>query len=123
MELGYERRNDFCIRKSENRIKGEETISFLIDNIIYKKHDYDWYMTVAIEKADKVKNDRHLLTGKLLIAYRHAIREAYNHNLDKSMHQKWAHPNNRNTIKGIKDFIDRINTRKAKQDEEIENDI
>lgn len=123
MELGYEIRNDFCIRKTENRIKGNETISFILDNKVYEKHRVDWYMDVAISKADKVKKDRHLLTGKLIIAYRHAIREAYNHNLDKSLYQRWAHPSNKNTIKGIQDFIDRIKAKKAKQDEEFEKDI
>ncbi|WP_277016482.1 hypothetical protein [Flavobacterium lindanitolerans] len=123
MELGFERKYDFCIRRSENRFTGEETITFLHDNTVFKKHDYDWYMTVAIEKADKVKTNRHLLTGKLLIAYRHAIREAYNHDLDKSMHQQWAHPSNQNTIAGIQGFIDRINKKKEEQEKQFRDEL
>lgn len=115
MELGYKIENDFCIRVSENRFKGEEMITFLHDKKEFKKYDYDWYMSVALEKADKVTKDRHQLTGKLIIAYRHAIREAYNHNLDKSMYQQWAHPSNRNTIAGIRGFIDKIAKIKEKQ--------
>lgn len=45
-------------------------------------YDYDWYLIVALEKADKVSMDRHLLTRELLLNYRNAIREGYNHQLD-----------------------------------------
>lgn len=123
MELGFERKYDFCIRRSENRFTGEETITFLHDNKTYPKYKQDWYMIVAIEKADKVKTNRHLLTGKLLIAYRHAIREAYNHDLDKSMHQQWAHPSNQNTIAGIQGFIDRINKKKEEQEKQFRDEL
>lgn len=122
MEKGFEIKYDFCIRKSENRKTGIETITFLIDDRVYKKLEYDWYMIVAIEKADKVKKDRHLLTGKLIIAYKHAIRVAYNHNLDKSLAQKWWHPKNKDTITGIQGYIDIIKQKMEEQQKQFEDE-
>lgn len=122
MELGFERKYDFCIRRSENRRKKEETITFLIDNKVYQKLEYDWYMIVAIEKADKVEKDRHLLTGKLIIAYKHAIRVAYNHNLDESLAQKWWHPSNKDTISGIQGYIDSIKQKMEEQQKQFEDE-
>jgi hypothetical protein len=73
----------------------------------YQAQQYDWYMLVALEKAELVKTDRHLLTSSLLIGYRHAIREAYNHDLEGPMKQ-WQHPRNQNSIEGIRSYIKRI---------------
>jgi ribosomal protein S17E len=123
MELGYEIKYDFCIRKSDNRRSKEETITFLMDERVYKKRENDWYMIVAIEKADKVKKDRHLLTGKLIIAYKHAIRVAYNHNLDKSLAQKWWHPSNKDTISGIQGYIDQIKQKMEAQEKQFEDEL
>lgn len=109
----------------ENQVyKREREVEFTLEEIItfkqpeekvYKKHDYDWYMTVALEKADQVKEDRHLLTYDLLVAYRHAIREGFNHQLDRALQNQYDYPRNRNTVKGIQSYIDRI--RKASEDE------
>lgn len=74
----------------------------------YIAQQYDWYMHVALEKAEKVTANRHLLTRDLLIQYRNAIREGFNHQLDKSLKNRWDYPNNRNTIEGIQGYIKRI---------------
>lgn len=74
----------------------------------YIAPDYDWYIIVALEKADKVKEDRHLLTSSLLLQYRNAIREGYQHQLDPNLENKWAYPRNKNTISGIQSYINRI---------------
>ncbi len=73
----------------------------------YQAARHDWYMLVALEKAELVKSDRHLLTSSLLIQYRNAIREAYNHDLEGPMKQ-WQHPKNHNSIEGIRSYIRRI---------------
>lgn len=86
-----------------------ETITFKIPNVfVYEKRDYDWYMTVALEKSDLVKEDRHLLTHDLIIRYRDAIREGYNHQLDPNLKRAYDYPRNHNTIKGIYGYIERI---------------
>ncbi|AIM37359.1 hypothetical protein KO02_12145 [Sphingobacterium sp. ML3W] len=74
----------------------------------YQSPQYDWYMSVALEKADKVKVDRYLLTSSLLLMYRNAIREGYQHQLDPNLINKWDYPRNKNTIAGIQGYIDRI---------------
>lgn len=65
-------------------------------------------MSVALEKSDKVTEDRHLLTADLLISYRNAIREGYNHQLDPNLRNRYDEPRNRNTVQGIKNYIDKI---------------
>jgi hypothetical protein len=77
-------------------------------NTIYEKLEYDWYMTVALEKVDKVTQDRHLLTSKLILRYRWAIREGYNHELDHNLKNKYDYPRNQNTVRGIQIYIERI---------------
>ena len=74
----------------------------------YQKHEYDWYMTVALEKTDKITEDRHLLTYELIVAYRWAIREGYNHELDKTLRKPYDYPRNRNTVRGVQMYVDRI---------------
>lgn len=108
MEKGFRKETDFYIRESENRFSEKETITLLLpEPFVYEKQDYDWYILVALEKADKVTKDRHLLTSDLIMQYRGAIRESYQKDLDIKM--RFGHPNNRNTIQGIKSYIDRIN--------------
>ena len=63
---------------------------------------------MALEKADKVSMDRHLLTRELLLNYRNAIREGYNHQLDPALDGRFSYPRNKNTIQGIKSYIERI---------------
>lgn len=87
----------------------EETITFKHpEPKVYEKAKYDWYMVVALEKSDLVKEDRHLLTYDLLVAYRLAIREGYNHQLDSALQNQYDYPRNRNTVQGIKKYIERI---------------
>lgn len=78
--------NDVYIRQRKVEFTNEETITFKRfskqELEVYEQKDYDWYMSVALEKSDKVTEDRHLLTADLLISYRYAIREGYNHCLD-----------------------------------------
>jgi hypothetical protein len=75
---------------------------------VYIKEPYDWYMTVALKKSDKVTEDRHLLTSSLLHSYRWAIREGYNHMLDPALRNQYDYPRNRNTVSGIESYINRI---------------
>jgi hypothetical protein len=101
--------NEVYKRERETRFTLVEKITFkLPEEKIYEKADYDWYMTVALEKVDKVTENRHLLTGDLIIAYRNAIREGYQHGLDPHLHGSYDHPRNRNTINGIKKYIEKI---------------
>jgi len=65
-------------------------------------------MVVALEKVDKVTEDRHLLTSELILNYRWAIREGFNHMLDSNLTNQYDHPRNRNTVKGIENYVDRI---------------
>ena len=101
--------NDVYKREREANFTLKETITFKRPSpTVYEKEDYDWYMAVALEKADKVAKDRHLLTAELLLGYRWAIREGYNHRLDPALQRQYDHPRNQNTIKGIQGYIDRI---------------
>ena len=74
-------------------------------------------MTIALEKSDKVKEDRHLLTADLLIEYRWAIREGYNHMLDPNLRNQYDEPRNRNTVQGIKNYIAKIEKLSGVNDE------
>lgn len=95
-----------------------ETITFKLPKPqVYEKHEYDWYMQIALEKTDMVKVDRHELTAELIIAYRYAIREGYNHELDPHLKNQYSFPRNRNTIQGIKSYIAVI---ERKQNERME---
>lgn len=101
--------NEVYKRETEHLLAEEETITFKLPcPCIYTKLDYDWYMLSALEKIDKVKKDRHLLTSDLIIGYRMAIREAYNHDLDNAIKNRFDLPRNRNTITGIRAYIERI---------------
>lgn len=80
----------------------------------YEADGWDWYIHVAIEKCKKLKEDRDQLTFELIMAYRSAIREAYQHDLDPAVRCKWDHPRNRNNIKGIKSFIQKIESKQPK---------
>lgn len=104
--------NDVYKRESEEQFSKEVTITFKHfskpELQVFKQHDYDWYMTIALEKSDKVKDDRHLLTADLLISYRYAIREGYNHQLDPNLRNRYDEPRNHNTVQGIKNYIAKI---------------
>src|ERR1700712_2117703 len=94
--------NDFVIR-SNRQFNGDETITFKYPtHSIFERAAYDWYIIVAIEKADKCNSNRHELTRELLLEYRWAIREGYNHCLDKNIKNPYDQPRNKNTIEGIK---------------------
>ncbi len=96
-----------------NRLTGEGKIIFKHPNKQeYKLHNYDWYMNVALEKADKVKENRIKLTYSLLVQYRNAIREGYQHELDSSLKNRFDCPRNKNTISGIEKYIERIFNKK-----------
>jgi len=75
----------------------------------------DWYIQVAIEKLEKIKDDRHLINSKLIERYRWAIREGYNHQLDSALRNPHDFPRNGNTIKGVLAYIKRIE--KASEEE------
>lgn len=112
--------NDVYKRESEKRFDQEEIITFKYfskpELKVFKRHNYDWYIAIALEKADKVKEDRHLLTADLLIEYRWAIREGFNHMLDSNLKNRYDEPRNRNTVNGIKSYIANI---KKKSDAEM----
>lgn len=101
--------NDVYKRERETRFTLIETITFKQPQpVVYQKAEYDWYMTVALEKVDKVTKDRHLLTAELILNYRWAIREGYNHQLDSALRKQYDYPRNQNTVKGIQGYIERI---------------
>jgi hypothetical protein len=108
--------NDVYKRERKVMFTNEETITFKLPKpYVYEKPEYDWYMAVALEKSDLVTKDRHLLTSDLLIEYRWAIREGYNHGLDSALQRHYDYPRNRNTVKGIQGYINKI--KKASDDE------
>lgn len=101
--------NEVYRREREVEFTNKETITFKQPEArLYEKHESDWYMQIALEKSDMVKEDRHLLTYDLLVSYRWAIREGFNHQLDKTLKNPYSFPRNRNTIKGIEGYIDKI---------------
>jgi len=100
---------DFYSIEYDAKFSKSGTITFHNpDSSEFTKHDYDWYIIVALEKADKVTIDRHLLTRELLLGYRWAIREGYQHGLDGNLKREYDYPRNKNTIKGIQGYIDLI---------------
>ena len=102
---------DFFVRTWKLPFSKEEEITFKYpasEPSTFTKHESDWYILVALEKADKVKIDRHLLTKALILRYRWAIREGYNHQLDPALKNRYDYPRNQNTIKGIEGYIARI---------------
>ena len=114
--------NDVYKREREVSFTLKETITFKLPVVsIYQKAEYDWYMQVALEKSDLVKQDRHLLTYELLVQYRWAIREGYNHQLDGSLRKQYDIPRNQNTIKGIQGYIDKIKKASDKEMEAVNN--
>ena len=114
--------NDVYKREREVEFTLKETITFKMPEFkTYEKPEYDWYMQVALEKSDQVKEDRHLLTADLLLGYRWAIREGYNHMLDPALRNQYDYPRNRNTIKDIQGYIDRIKKASDAEMEEINN--
>ena len=101
--------NEVYKREREVEFTNKETITLKQPKpVVYEKAEYDWYMTVALEKVDKVTQDRHLLTSDLILGYRWAIREGYNHQLDTALRNQYDYPRNKNTVKGIQGYIDRI---------------
>ena len=107
--MGIVKENDVYKRERVEKFTFKETITFKQPTEkVYEKPEYDWYMTVALEKSDLVKEDRHLLTADLLIEYRHAIREGFQHQLDSALRNAYDYPRNRNTVKGIQGYINRI---------------
>lgn len=107
--------NDVYKREREVEFTNRETITFKQPSTtVYEKHEHDWYMAVALEKSDAVRTDRHLLTAELILQYRWAIREGYNHGLDAALQRQYDYPRNRNTVKAMQGYIDRI--KKASDD-------
>lgn len=115
----FKKETDFYTREW-NPLKPADgqTITFKHKPHVYVAPASDWYMIVALEKAEKVTTDRHLLTSELLLSYRWAIREGYNHTLDPALKNRWDYPRNQNTIKGIQGYIERI---KKLSEKEYEN--
>ena len=113
---------DFYSRHWKSFGAKESLIKFKHEPQEYTAHDYDWYITVAISKANEVKEDRHLLTSKLLLEYRWAIREGFNHMLDPNLKNRYDHPRNRNTIQGIQGYIDLIKKRSDKEMADLEKE-
>ncbi|AQW96143.1 hypothetical protein [Elizabethkingia anophelis] len=106
----FEVDKDFYTRKWNplEKDSGKVVFKYPIVSEEFPLYDYDWYLIVALEKADKVSTDRHLLTRELLLNYRNAIREGYNHQLDSALDGRFSYPRNKNTIQGIKSYIERI---------------
>ncbi len=101
--------NDVYKVECKSILSLESTITFKYpEPSTYIRHEYDWYMSVALEKSDKVKENRNQLTRSLLLSYRWAIREGFNHMLDPNLRDSFDHPRNRNTIQGIKNYIKKI---------------
>lgn len=101
--------NDVYVREREKEFESRELITFRLPTPSgFWKEKYDWYITVALEKSDKVTADRHLLTRELLLGYRWAIREGYQHQLDPNLRNEYDYPRNHNTISGIKGYIEKI---------------
>lgn len=101
--------NEVYKRERKTEFTLVETITFKQPvPLVYEKEEYDWYMTVALEKVDKVTRDRHLLTSELILQYRWAIREGYQHGLDSSLRNRYDHPRNQNTVQGIQGYVARI---------------
>ncbi len=97
---------DFYKLERKEQFGKEMLITFKFPGMsTFEKHDYDWYITVALEKADQVRADRHLLTRDLLLQYRWAIREGYQHQLDPNLNKQFAYPRNKNTVQGIEGYI------------------
>ncbi|MGN8055661.1 hypothetical protein ACTJKN_05260 [Pedobacter sp. 22163] len=85
----------------------------------YEPNYSDWYIAVAVEKLEKIKEDRHLIDSSLIMSYRWAIREGFNHQLDPALKKSYDYPGNRNNIKGVLAYIDRIKKASGKEMEEI----
>lgn len=101
--------NEVYKRERVVQFTNNETITFKQpEPKVYNKHESDWYMQVALEKVDKVTQERHLLTAELILGYRWAIREGYNHQLDSALRNQYDYPRNQNTVKGIQGYINRI---------------
>lgn len=98
--------------------KGTEPVYFLRneDGEFIETTYGNWYMAVAIEKLDKIKVDRHLINESLILEYRWAIREGFNHMLDRNLVNFYDHPRNKNTIQGVKSYIKMI---EKKSEEEM----
>lgn len=108
--------NEVYKRERKVEFTNEETVTFKQpEPIVYEQKEHDWYMSVALEKSDQVKEDRHLLTSDLLLGYRWAIREGFNHQLDSALKNRYDFPRNRNTVKGIQGYIDRIKKASAEE--------
>lgn len=104
--------NDVYKREGEERFGFPETVTFKLPTpTTFTLESYDWYLIVALEKSDKVTVDRHLLTRELLLQYRWAIREGFNHQLDGNMRNKYDYPRNQNTIAGIQGYIEKIKSK------------
>jgi len=104
--------NEVYKRERKTQFTLEETITLKIPvPVVYEKPEYDWYMTVALEKVDKVTQDRHLLTSELILSYRWAIREGYNHDLDPALRNRYDYPRNRNTVEGIRAYVKLIESK------------
>jgi plasmid maintenance system antidote protein VapI len=115
--------NEVYKREREKEFTLKETITLKQPTpIIYEKSEYDWYMTVALEKVDKVTQDRHLLTSELILRYRWAIREGYNHELDHNLKNKYDYPRNQNTVRGIQIYIERIEKASNAEMTELKNE-
>lgn len=95
-------------REREEQFSSEETITLRNPEVVYKKESYDWQIIVALEKIDLIKEDRHLITSDLILSYRWAIREGFGHMLDPHLKNQYDRPRNRNTIKGVQSYINRI---------------
>ena len=104
------RETDFYTLTSEKLASDEATITFKhpSGSAPFPRYKHDWYIIVALEKADKVIVDRHLLTRELILNYRWAIREGYQHQFDPALRREYDYPRNRNTIAGIQSYIERI---------------
>lgn len=108
--------NEVYKRERELEFSKEEIVTFKIpEERVYKQHDYDWYMTVALGKVDNVVKDRHLLTAEVIIGYRNAIREGFNHMLDPHLRNRYDYPRNRNTVQGIIKYTEGIFKKQAEQ--------
>lgn len=108
--------NDVFKRERETEFTNKETITFKHPTPqVYEKADYDWYITVVLEKANEVKVGRHLLTAQLLLKYRWAIREGYQQQLDPNLRRQYDRPRNKNTIAGIQGYIAGIEKKSNQQ--------
>lgn len=100
-------------------------IYYILDETgAFKKFDSgysDWYVAIALEKLKLITSGTELINYSLVMSYRWAIREGYNHQLDSALQNPYDRPRHRNTIIGVLSYIKRIERASAEEMKAIQN--